>query len=125
MTTDTGTPLADGTRIGTLWAATLLGPIATLAGLEIAYIFADRACKTGGDVLPVHLTWLVCLFLTLLSGWLGWREWRRWGGGPAGEEGGPEGRSRFLALLGMLAGGMSSLVIAAQWSASFFFHPCQ
>ena len=124
MTTDTSTPLGDGTRFGLLWVANLLGPIATLAGLEIAYIFADRACKTG-DVLPVHLTWLVCLLLTLFAGWLGRREWRRWGGGLAGEESGPEGRSRFLALLGMLTSGISGLVIAAQWSASFFFHPCQ
>jgi hypothetical protein len=124
MTTDTSTPLADGTRFGRLWVANLLGPIAILAGLEIAYIFADRACKTG-DVLPVHLTWLVCLLLALFAGWLGWREWRRWGGGHAGEEGGPAGRSRFLAVLGMLASGLATLVIAAQWSAGFFFHPCQ
>jgi hypothetical protein len=125
MTTDTSTPLADGTRIGALWVANLLGPIVTLAGLEIAYVVADGACKTGGGVLPVHLTWLACLLLALFAGWLGRREWRRWGGGLTGEEGGPEGRSRFLALLGMLTSGISGLVIAAQWSASFFFHPCQ
>ena len=30
-----------------------------------------------------------------------------------------------LALVGMLASALSALVIAAEWSASFFFHPCQ
>lgn len=124
MTADTSTPLADGTRIGALWAANLLGPIAALAGLEIAYIFADRACETG-DMLPVHLTWLGSLLAAVAGGSLGWREWRRWGGGHAGEEAGLAGRSRFLALLGMLLSGVTALVIAAQWSAAFVFHPCE
>jgi hypothetical protein len=124
MTTDTRTPLADGTRFGALWVANLLGPIAALAGLETAYIFADRACATG-DKLPVHLTLLVCLGAALFAGWLGHREWRRWGSTHADEQGGPEARSRFLALLGVLTSAIAALAIAAQWSASFFFHPCQ
>lgn len=124
MTTDTSAPLADGTRIGALWAANLLGPVAALAGLEIAYILADRACVTG-DLLPVHLTWLAGLLAAGVGGWLGHREWRRWGAGHAGEDAGPGGRSRFLALLGMLLSGMAALVIAAQWSAAFVFHPCE
>jgi hypothetical protein len=124
MTTETRAPLADGTRFGVLWVANLIGPVAALAGLEIAYIFADRACVTG-DMLPVHLTWVVSLFLALVGGWLGWGQWRRWGGGHAGEEGGPEGRSRFLAILGMLISAVAALTIAAQWSANLFFHLCQ
>jgi hypothetical protein len=124
MTTETGAPLADGTRIGALWTAVLLGPLAALAGLEIAYILADRACTTG-DMVPVHLTWLASLLAALLGGALGWREWRRWGGGHAGEDGGREGRSRFLAVLGMLVSALAALAIAAQWSANLFFHPCQ
>ena len=124
MTIEAGAPLADGTRIGALWAANLLGPVAALAGLEIAYIFADRACVTG-EMLPVHLTWLASLLAAALGGWLGWREWRRWGGRHAGEDAGLGGRSRFLALLGMLLSGVAALVIAAQWSAAFVFHPCE
>ena len=124
MTTDTSAPLADGTRIGLLWTSNLLGPVAALAGLEIAYIFADRACVTG-DMLPVHLTWLASLLLAVLGGWLGYREWRRWGGSHAGEDAGLGGRSRFLALMGMLLSAVAALVIAAQWSAAFLFHPCQ
>jgi hypothetical protein len=124
MTIETDAPLADGTRIGALWAANLLGPIAALAGLEVAYIFADRACATG-DMVPVHLTWLASLLAAACGGWLGWREWRRWGGSHAGEEAGPGGRSRFLALLGMLLSALTALVVAAQWSAAFVFHPCE
>lgn len=124
MTADTGTRIADGTRIGALWAANLLGPLAVLAGLEISYMFADRACPTG-DMLPVHLTALGSLLVALLGGAIGWREWRRWGAGPAGDEGGREGRSRFLALLGLMVSAVAALLIAAQWSATLFLHPCQ
>ncbi|HEX6104910.1 MAG TPA: hypothetical protein VFZ26_04960 [Gemmatimonadales bacterium] len=45
--------------------------------------------------------------------------------GHAGEDGGPEGRSRFLALLGLLTAPLFAMVIVAQWSASLFLHPCQ
>jgi hypothetical protein len=124
MTSETSAPLADGTRYGVLWVANLLPGVAMLAGLEVAYIFADRACTTG-DMLPVHLTWALSLGLALLGAWLGWGQWRGVGGRHAGEEGGPEGRARFLSVLGMLTGAMASLAIAAQWSATFFFHPCQ
>ena len=124
MTTETRAPLADGTRIGALWAANLLGPFAVLAGLEIAYIFADRACTTG-DMLPVHLTWVASLLVAAFAAGLGWREWRRWGGGHAGEDEAPGGRSRFLAVMGMLLSATAALVIVAQWSAAFVFHPCQ
>ena len=124
MTTETSTPLADGTRFGALWVANLLGPVAALVGLEVAYIFVHRACRTG-DELPVHLTWAVCLAAALFAGWLGHREWRRWGARHPDEQGGPEARSRFLALLGMLISAMAALTVVAQWSGSFFFHPCQ
>ena len=124
MTMDLGTRVADGTRIGALWAANLLGPVAVLASLQVSYMFADRACQTG-DMLPVHLTALTALLAAVLGGTIGWREWHRWGASPAGEDGGPEGRSRFLALAGLVNSGLGALLIAAQWSATLFFHPCQ
>lgn len=124
MTVDTDARVADGTRIGALWAANLLGPLAVLACLEVSYMFADRACPTG-DMLPVHLTALVGVLVASLGAAIGWREWRLWGAGHAGDDGGPEGRSRFLAMTGLLVSGVAALVIVAQWSATLFFHPCQ
>jgi hypothetical protein len=124
VTADTRTDTEDGTRIRTLWAAVLFGPIASLLALELGYLLVRRACMTG-QTLPIHLSFLGTLLLALAGAALGWRELRRWGARPAGEDGAREGRSRFLALLGVLSGGTFALVIVAQWSANFFLHPCQ
>jgi len=124
MSIDTSTEARDGTRFGALWTGVLAGPIASLIALEIAYVLAERACGTG-EMLPVHVTFLVALLASLASGALAWREWRAWGSRPASEEGGREGRSRFLATLGVLSGPTSALVVMAMWSAVFYFHPCQ
>jgi hypothetical protein len=38
---------------------------------------------------------------------------------------GPETRGRFMAILGLLAGGAFTLVILALWLPTFWLHPCQ
>lgn len=124
MSVDVRTTVGDGTRIGTLWAGVLLGPVASLVALQTGYVLVERACATG-QVLPLHLTFGACLLAALASGALGRREWRGWGSRPASAQGGPEGRSRFLALLGMLSGGTFALAVLAMWSSAFFYHPCQ
>jgi hypothetical protein len=124
MTIDARTGSRDGTRIGALWAGVLLGPVMSLVALEVGYVLADRACATG-RMLPVHLTFVASLLVSLAGGALAWREWRVWGTTPARDEGGPAGRSRFLALLGLLAAPLFALTILALWSAAFFYHPCQ
>jgi hypothetical protein len=124
MTIDTRTDARDGTRFGALWTGVLLGPVATLAALEIGYVLVERACATG-QMLPVHLTFAVALLVSLAGGGLAFREWRAWGSRLASEGGGREGRSRFLAILGVLSGPTSALVVLALWSAVFYYHPCQ
>lgn len=124
MTVDTRSKTHDGTRYGALWAGVLLGPAASLAALELGYVLVERACASG-QTAPVHLSFLGCLMVTLLGGGLAWREWRRWGSRLASEEGGREGRSRFLALLGVVSAPLFALSIVAQWTATLFLHPCQ
>jgi hypothetical protein len=124
MTADTRTTVSDGTRIGRLWIANLLGPLAALAGLEAGYALADHACPSGQAAL-MHLAFTAALLLALAGGVLGWREWRRWAATADTEHGGPEARSRFLALVGVLSSAVAALALAAQWSASLFLHPCQ
>jgi hypothetical protein len=124
MTIDTDTGTRDGTRFGALWAGILVGPIASLVALEVSYVLVHRACATG-QMAPVHLSFLACLLATVGAGVLSWREWGRWGGRLASAQGGPEGRSRFLALLGILSSALFALTILSQWSATLYYHPCQ
>lgn len=124
MTIDTRTKADDGTRIGALWGAIVVGPLAFLAALETGYVLVERACTTG-QMLPVHLSFLAWLLVALGGGLLGWGEWRRGGARPASEQGGPEGRSRFLALIGVLISAFAALLIVALWSANLVLHPCQ
>ena len=124
MTIDPSARVGDGTGIAAQWVANLMAPLAALATLQVCYMFVDRACPDG-DMLPVHLTALVGVALSLLGAAIGWREWRRRGGAPAGEDGGSEGRSRFLAVTGVANSALAALIITALWSATLFFHPCQ
>lgn len=124
MSVDGGTRVSDGTRIGALWASVLLGPLAALTALELAYVLVQRACATG-QVLPIHLGFLGTLLAALAGAAIGWREWRRWGGGPDADRGDRGARSHFLALHGLISSLAFALVIVAQWSATLFLHPCQ
>ena len=124
MTIDTATSTRDGTRFGALWLGVLLGPAAALVALEVSYVLVQRACASG-QLLPVHLSFLGCLLAAAGAGVVAWREWGRWGARIASAQGGREGRSRFLALLGMLSSAIFALTILLQWSATLYYHPCQ
>jgi hypothetical protein len=67
---------------------------------------------------------LLTLLLALSGGLVAWREWKRTGREWPSEELGAIPRSRFMVALGLLASALFSLVILAQWAASFFFNPC-
>jgi len=125
MTIDTRIPVRDGTHLGALWTANLLGPAAVLLTQEIGYILSEKAACARGEVWPMHLAFAAGLALTLTAISFGWREWQRWGERPWTPAGSPEARSRFMAVLGVLVSTLSALVIVAMWSATMFLHPCQ
>jgi len=131
MTIDTRIPVDDGTHIGALWTANLLGPVTVLLIQELSYVLSEKAACAHGQMWTVHLSFALGLGLTLLAGSLGWREWRRWDGGGGAQPSRPEsdprpgGRSRFLSVVGILVSTLSALVVLAMWSATLFLHPCQ
>jgi hypothetical protein len=125
MTIDTRIPVRDGTHLMALWAANLLGPAAVLLTQELGYVLSEKAACARGQFWPVHLAFAVGLALALTAVSLGWREWRRWGERPSTTTGNPEGRSRFMSVLGVLVSSVSALVIVAMWSATMFLDPCQ
>jgi hypothetical protein len=125
MTIDSRIPVRDGTHLGALWTANLLGPAAVLLTQEFGYILSEKAACARGEVWPMHLAFAAGLVLALTAISFGWREWRRWGERPSTTQGNPEGRSRFMSVLGVLVSTLSALVIVAMWSATIFLRPCQ
>ena len=101
---------------GTTWAAVLGGPLAWFASQQVSH---------GGPVLAIHFANLVALAIVVLAGWFSWREWRRAGPHISDERAPPEGRQRFLGMMGLTLSGLFGLVIVAQTTGAFFFGPCE
>jgi hypothetical protein len=109
---------------GTTWAGVFAGPLAWFASQQASYALVPWACH-GGPLLAIHLTNLVALAVVTLAGALAWREWRRAGNGLSDEGAPPEGRARFLGLMGLTLSGLFGMVILAQTIGAFVFGPCQ
>ena len=124
LETDTGTAISDAGHIAGQVAGVLVPPLATLAGMEASYALVGPACSSG-HALALHLTRLVTLLIVVGAGLLAWREWRAVGIEHPGDGGSPGTRGRFLSWVGVLAAGLFTLVVIAQWIAAFFLSPCQ
>jgi hypothetical protein len=109
---------------GTAWAGVFAGPLAWFASQQASYALVPWVCH-GGPLLSIHLTNLVALAVVALAGALAWRDWRRVGNGVSDEGAPPEGRARFLGLVGLTLSSLFGLVILAQTTGAFFFGPCQ
>jgi hypothetical protein len=107
-----------------LWAGVLGAPAAWGAQMQLAYMLVPWCCRNDQHW-PISLTHFAFLGLTLVGGWLSYREWHGLGRGwPAGSEGDEHGRTRFLAVSGMISSGLFSLVILGQAMAGSFISPC-
>jgi hypothetical protein len=124
MSIDTQVRMPDGTSITSQWAANLLAPIAFLLQLEIAYFAVPRACHAG-VVFPVHLAHAGALLIALAGTVIAWRQWQQWRTQGPTDGPGPEPRSVFMAMLGVMVSGGFLLVILALWIPTFWLHPCQ
>ncbi len=124
MPIDTEIRAADGTGILGQWVGNLLAPLAFLLQLEVAYFVVPRACHAG-VVLPVHLAHAGALLIALAGCLIAWRQWQRWRPHGSSDGPGPEPRSVFMAMLGVLVSGGFFLVMLALWLPTFWLHPCQ
>ena len=107
----------------TLWYGFLGAPAVWFIQLCFIYLAVPIACVTENSV-PLHVLDLSALALTLLAGWVAYSIWRRAGGGSETEPATLESRSRFMALIGMMASGLFSLVLIAQWLGILVLGPC-
>jgi hypothetical protein len=102
-----------------LWLGVLGGPVAFLLNLQANYMLVDLACESGAR-LALHAIALAAVVLTAGSGLLARRYWQTAGGAVESHD-----RTRFMAFLGMLTGGLFFLVMLAQWIPIFVVDPCQ
>jgi hypothetical protein len=108
--------------VGLLWVGLLAGPIAWAVQLLVVFSMAAWVCD-GGPAWLTHLVSLLCLLAATGGAYLAWRDWRTVGGWPESEDAVDLGRTRLMAVLGMMGGALFGFVILAQWIAVMVL-PC-
>ena len=106
------------------WIGLFLAPAALLIYMQVAYVVVPWACATHGDAW-MHVIGLAALTLAAVGMRAAWRTWIRAGREVPGESAGALPRTRFLGATGLGMGAITTLVIFAQWVASFFISTCQ
>ena len=103
------------------------GPLALLAALQVKYAIAQLwACESGTAAALVHVTALAAFLLAVGAGVAAASQWRPAArGGDPGDEGGPIGRTRTMAVVGVALSALSALVIVSQWLPQLFLDPCR
>lgn len=111
-------------RLLALWFGLLGPPLIWAARFGTSYALVPYACDRDAPALLQVVT-LVALLATAGAGLTAWQAWRAAGRGRRLELGEPAGRTRFMALAGMLSSALFFLLIVAEGLALFFTDPCQ
>jgi hypothetical protein len=106
------------------WVGMFLAPASFAVHLEVTYNVIPWACVRGGE-LWVHVVDVLALLLSLVGTVVAWRVWQRTSPEAPSEAGGSVPRTSFLGACGLGFSAIVSLVLLAQWVASFFISPCQ
>ena len=107
-----------------VWAGILGAPLLWGVHFQVAYAMVPWICTTQ-RYWVAHLFTVACVLLSVWFTWLCWREWRYVGGGrPSSDEPPVEGRTRFVAVVGLMSAALFTLLIAAGHVPIFFFSPC-
>jgi hypothetical protein len=101
----------------------LLPPFIALVNQQLIYAANMWACGRNMHA-SMHLVPLLCVIVTVATGFFAYRDWRQVGAGVEEEGGDVLSRSRFIAIGGMVISVFSSLVILAQWAAIVVLDPC-
>ncbi len=102
----------------------LAAPIVWAAQLQAGYSLGTMYC-VDRDRLLMHLVTLVGLAVAAAGAWVAWRAWQAIGQAWPEDEGGPPGRTRFVAAVGAIGSAGFFVVILAQGLPSFFYPICR
>jgi hypothetical protein len=108
------------------WPALLVAPSLALTNLSVTYALVTPACTRQSMLAPN----LVSAVFLLTCAWMSWGAWRNWRAGKATE--GPAAgdsdtvpaRPPFVALVALMVGALSCLVVLAQWFPQWVLSPC-
>jgi hypothetical protein len=112
------------TRNLALWTGVLAGPVVWLLSFQANFTLAPWACEFNTKI-ALFLVTIAALILVSGSGWLAWREWTALGRIAPDEADGAVGRSRIMALGGVLLSAMFFLVILAQSIPELILGACE
>ena len=110
-------------REGIPSAGLYAGPIAWLVSLQVKYALVPWIC--AHQVQLVHPVTLASALISIAGGFLSWRAWSRASPGPPADRSGGGRPHRFVALMGVLAAALFTLVILLQGAAAFVLQGCE
>jgi hypothetical protein len=110
-------------NISTLWTGLIGGPLIWLLYLQINYALVPWTCHSGHKGVLLLIA-AITLVATAATGFIAWRAWHLTGANEQTEEGGPIGRSRFMALTGIGIAALTTLLVAATFIPIVVYQAC-
>lgn len=107
-----------------LWTGILAGPVVWLLSFQANFTLAPWACDFQSKT-ALFAVRILALLLVAGSGLLAWREWTALGKAPPADTAGALGRTRIMALGGVLLSAMFFLVVLAQSIPEFVLRACE
>lgn len=108
-----------------LWFALAAPPVAWFTALTAGYFMVSWACGSAAGRVALHGIVLAMLGLAVTGGVTAACFWRRRSAEWPGKSPHPEARTRLLAVLATLGGGLFSLAILVFWIAALVLSPCE
>jgi hypothetical protein len=108
------------------WPALLVAPALALTNLSVTYALVTPSCSRQSMLAP-NLVSALFLAVCLWMSWGAWRNWRACKSADepaAGDSDTVPARPPFLALVAVLVGALSCLVVLAQWFPQWVLSPC-
>lgn len=112
------------TRDFALWIGILTGPVVWLLSFQANFTLAPWACEFNTKI-ALFLVTILALVLLAGSGLLAWHEWTALGRVSPGDAAGAVGRSRIMAMGGVLLSAMFFLVVVAQSIPELILGACE
>lgn len=112
-----------------LWFGFLGGALAWKLQLMANYILVPYACWHDLSI-TIHLASLLFLLIAFASAFAAWRSWKDTGSYPLEDDrydeeaAPPVGRSRWMAMAGLIMNPFFALVILGQWIPNLILSPC-